>query len=1102
MDGTSSNKYQNSQIEYYNAIKPIRQNSRAYQFYLFLPISYRDGALDRTSIDEYMSEESYGDVGIRYINAYKKEQRNIILFERRSNEENIADINSVVIEVDVPKNIRFFAWYIDFTHKIWPRSLTKKVLYSIFLPIGITWFLIGFIPLFIGSYCYKIYHKLGIKKDREYFRQVWQSATESLKTKIIRKEQDHDELNEHSNEPQRIEELPRIENQHNEEEVPGKIPSIPERQFKVGNHRSFSTKPNTSNDNIKDRRDSKYSFSSSESENERLRKKFMEAEKLRKRQPETEEVIPKRELEEQALESRELSETRTNRISINSSRSKNSNRSQLSLFSQTSRLTKDSNDMGYEEAFDDQLELENDILRSIAMENDMIKLLNKREEYSNEKEKAKKALIRLIQIENSIYSDIKTLDEEIDAKELSEYKPFNDKDLSAESGYYIELNKVTERHLATDPDLSPKALEEEIDRYANLEKSPKKSASTKFQKMAASLPLKKENIDSCYKKRANLIYVWDSVHQDAGTIETAYKRNDLYAVHVEQRIAKLKFAQAEIKIASLEQQNRELIELHKFEFDANVYINGTENKSQIKKLHGDYKLAIESQLKPLEEQLSRFKEEATSKIRQQETKVDGLIETCRMTEEGCRRRIEEMTSKINNTDSNITVLETDLDKLRLRRDEKGLNDKIFKKRQKHCEESLNAVAKFKQEKIEYAQVIDIAKMQIETTQNSLITERLELNRLELQVQQEEENIISRLNETKSNITTNFEPKISALGQIFTNTVAITKLKVDYRKEDLAFNEAVIDKLAIQYTKKKVFFFKKQTALFPDHDSLVEINRTANERFPDESQKREKDEFIEKSIERRIAELGLYSTHNPGYYIVKRMEDKAKKLTDLRNAKILPYTQSLEQQQTDFIRLDLNNETIEEPLTCLVAAKRDAKIKNSPQVQEGFIKDGDILYQDLKRIVKTTKENIDRLRYSLLYQQYLLFLNAHIAAVGTAREGIPRRDIGHWFFDPDSAKMIKNMRHMLYKQKCAELLVHFIESGEKSLDVYQTLQDIIKEIKNINMSEQMLHTEISFSDVETEKDLQNRIYAFEGSYNDCYQKIDKLSEQITAKVRGR
>lgn len=166
----AANKYCRHDMPDYSYYSHIRCDSRAFKYFLFLPIGYKDGAMYRKSIDEYMSKDRYSNVGTIFLEAYKKEQLDIIAFEKKhSVEKEVESIENRPIDMVVPKKIRFFAHYIDFVHKIWPKSLTQKMLYFIFLPVGVIWFLIGYMPIFIGSYCYKIYHKVTAENKRKCY---------------------------------------------------------------------------------------------------------------------------------------------------------------------------------------------------------------------------------------------------------------------------------------------------------------------------------------------------------------------------------------------------------------------------------------------------------------------------------------------------------------------------------------------------------------------------------------------------------------------------------------------------------------------------------------------------------------------------------------------------------------------------------------------------------------------------------------------------------------------------------------------------------------------------------------------------------------------
>jgi hypothetical protein len=166
----AANKYCRHNMPDYSYYSHIRCDSRAFKYFLFLPIGYKDGAMYRKSINEYMSKDRYSKVGTIFLEAYKKEQRYIIQLEKNNSvEKELAPIEDKPTDMEVPKKIRFFAHYIDFVHKIWPKSLTQKMLYFIFLPVGVIWFLVGFMPIFIGSYCYKIYHKVTAENKRKYY---------------------------------------------------------------------------------------------------------------------------------------------------------------------------------------------------------------------------------------------------------------------------------------------------------------------------------------------------------------------------------------------------------------------------------------------------------------------------------------------------------------------------------------------------------------------------------------------------------------------------------------------------------------------------------------------------------------------------------------------------------------------------------------------------------------------------------------------------------------------------------------------------------------------------------------------------------------------
>jgi hypothetical protein len=70
-----------------------------------------------------------------------------------------------------------------------------------------------------------------------------------------------------------------------------------------------------------------------------------------------------------------------------------------------------------------------------------------------------------------------------------------------------------------------------------------------------SLSLQAEDIGRCYQERANLIAVWDSVHEKAGKAEAEYKKNDLYSLHVKQRTADVEYEKSRKLIDLLAQKN-------------------------------------------------------------------------------------------------------------------------------------------------------------------------------------------------------------------------------------------------------------------------------------------------------------------------------------------------------------------------------------------------------------------------------------------------------------------------------------------------------------------------------------------------------------------
>lgn len=1160
----------NLDIKPYIDVKPIRQDSRAFKYFLFLPIGYEDGALYRKSIDEYMSKARYSNVGTKFIEAYKKDQKNILLLEKNPSEEKISDESITVV---VPRKIRFFAWYIDFAHKIWPGSITKKILYFIFLPVGVTWFFIGFMPIFIGSYCYKIYHHFSRKKEQEYIQQVWQYSEERIKnSKIINKdnlkklsefnndaaeklenaEKENDKLKEKPlefQEPEinsrielppvesvenRIEEVEHRENieehhEHQEEHREHEVEIEPEplqeaRIFKKKNilSKSFSTEPTVDKNILENSKTTnRYSFSSSGSENENLHKRFLES-RLRKDSPIQEEapiqeivVIEHQEHQEppSLLKNQESIEERASRVS---SRSRLSNRSKESFFSTASRLTKDSTKMGYE--FDDELEIDPGIILSIKQEEDSLALEYKNEEYVENKKLAKKELVRLIKIEKAIYSELIRLDQEIEIKERDTYKPFQEADLGKESAYYMKLNEFTDRHLKTDPNLSEEDIGKEISRFENLQKNHRRQNFARIQNRAISLSLQAEDIGHCYQERANLIAVWDYVHEKAGKAEAEYKTNDLYSLHVKQRTADIEYEKYRKVINLLEQENEALKLDHDFKYEDRIYHEKLEIVKIAEEMNGGADLALSRSLTTkLNNTLSQFDNETNSK-ELEKTREISERETLFITiEKSSKSKIQESEGKIrlmrNNRDRLEGLkfrLEDELARFKQeyepKLDPKSKDfetiqqeyNKKLKQKESNYRESLSAIDDFALKIKEEENLITMHNQGLK--EHSGRTDKL---KEELAIYRDSR-VRERANLIEHIKAENKQAKIAAINKIYENYAGIKKIEASFDLKELAFKRAVIEKLAIQYSSKKLFFIEKREEPFPDYGSLLEIAREAETASEDIETRKA---FIETNVQKTITLIQekSYSTLYPGYHIVKRMEDKVKQLNELRNTEWRLYSSNLDKQSESFTMLDLTNDKVEETLMDLGATKTNKAIKNSTGLFEQYKHAGEALYNELKSIINDIDVNVARLRYVILYQQYMLFLQDHISRVDSNKISEDRqenRELALWFFDATSAKMIKDIRHMLYKKKCAELLRYVIDAGETSHEIYKIIPDIIKGIKNINVVEKTLYSEINFSNVASKEDLQDRIDAFEGSYLGFYRQLDQLSELVRKKVIGK